>query len=225
MKKFEVNKSYVFGFIGDSDLKVTIKVVKRTAKFLTFEESNGEQAKRKIQVSDEGEYINPYGVYSMSPTCRAKNEVKEEDAQEEQEVEDEGMVDFYKQTAINYGVDYEEVLEIVESGKPLYEELDFLVRKGKFKGTKGNWEIEGDLDDLRVEVKDEESPNYFIPKNIAYVVQGGDEIPRYEEAEANARLIKNSPKLLDLVIRLSFSKKEIDLRNQAKDLLKDILGG
>lgn len=73
---FEVGKTYVMGFICDSDLKVNWKCIKRTSSFVTFEDvRNKEQMRRKINTYS-GEESVLEGNYSMAPSIRARNVVK-----------------------------------------------------------------------------------------------------------------------------------------------------
>ena len=36
MKKFEIGKTYIYKFIGDRDVAVPCKIIKRTAKTVTY---------------------------------------------------------------------------------------------------------------------------------------------------------------------------------------------
>ena len=62
-------------WITNSDLKTLWTVTKRTAKTLTIESHNGRIEKRRIKMCNHSnsEYINPFGIYSMSPVLYAKN--------------------------------------------------------------------------------------------------------------------------------------------------------
>lgn len=79
MKKFEVGKQYVHGWIGDSDLFTTWTVIKRTAKTITIKEE-GTQLDRvktcriidRLSQWEGAECVFPFGQYSMAPTLRAK---------------------------------------------------------------------------------------------------------------------------------------------------------
>lgn len=69
---FKAGKSYTMLFIGDSDLKVPVKVLKRTKKTVTVK-IHGDDAKRiKIHTDEIGEYIYPEGTYSMCPRAHSK---------------------------------------------------------------------------------------------------------------------------------------------------------
>ena len=59
---FEVGESYTFGWIGDSELKSTIKVTKRTKCFISFI-YGGEVVKAKINSYKDSEYVYPSGQY------------------------------------------------------------------------------------------------------------------------------------------------------------------
>lgn len=76
MMNFEENKKYRFGFISDSSIEVVITVIKRTPKTITFFIEGEKEIKRKVFSDENGEYVFPYGKYSMSPVCRAKNKIK-----------------------------------------------------------------------------------------------------------------------------------------------------
>lgn len=65
----------------------------------------------------------------------------------------------------------------------------------KTKHTKGNWQKEGELDNLEVTA---EHPKTGIHDRICKVVnwETADRLPRYEEYEANAKLIAAAPEML-----------------------------
>lgn len=69
---FTNGQTYFYMFIGDSDLRPKINIVKRTAKTVTFEQY-GKLETVKIHADEDGEYFYPKGRYSMAPICRAKN--------------------------------------------------------------------------------------------------------------------------------------------------------
>ena len=71
MIAFEINKTYQMRFIGDSELIVPVKILKRTAKSVRIE-LNGNQKTCRIKEWGESEYILPEGSYSMAPSCRAE---------------------------------------------------------------------------------------------------------------------------------------------------------
>lgn len=70
--QFEVGKSYWTRSICDYDCIITIKVLARTAKFITAEV--GGKTKRlgvKVCQYDNAERCDPWGRYSMSPVISA----------------------------------------------------------------------------------------------------------------------------------------------------------
>lgn len=74
MKKFEINKEYTHGWIGDSSLFTTWKVTDRTATTITI--TDGKETRKCRIVKDLSEYENaecvrPFGKYSMCPILRA----------------------------------------------------------------------------------------------------------------------------------------------------------
>ena len=74
MKKFEIGKSYTHGWIGDSELFTTWKVIARTAQTVTITDGT-ETKKCKIikQITEwrNAESIYPFGKYSMCPILSA----------------------------------------------------------------------------------------------------------------------------------------------------------
>ena len=74
MKKFEVGQSYTHGWIGDSNLFTTWKVIKRTAQTITITDGKKTKTCRIIkQISEwnDAESVYPFGQYSMCPTLHA----------------------------------------------------------------------------------------------------------------------------------------------------------
>ena len=68
---FQNGQTYTFNYIGDSSARVEVRVLKRTAKFVTIK-MHGEDVKRcKVFELDGAEAIRPQGSYSMAPICRA----------------------------------------------------------------------------------------------------------------------------------------------------------
>lgn len=64
--------------------------------------------------------------------------------------------------------------------------------------TPGPWKVIGSLDDLSVVNMDSDDLGSCDGvRRVAHVVQGGYEIPNYDEAEANARLIAAAPELVE----------------------------
>jgi len=73
--KFETNKTYLMTFATDSDLKVPFKVIGRTDKTLQIKDNrDGNVMRKKIKVYNGEEFVEPYGVYSMSPVLRSSKE-------------------------------------------------------------------------------------------------------------------------------------------------------
>ncbi len=80
--KFEVGKTYATRSICDHECIFKVKIIKRTAKTVTYEYM-GDTRRSKIYTDENGEYIQP-DHYSMAPTFRAgRDEVVEEPAKEE----------------------------------------------------------------------------------------------------------------------------------------------
>ena len=75
MKKFEVGKSYVHGWAGDSELTTTWEVIARTAQTITIKNGN-EIRKRRINKTltewNKAETVLPFGDYSMAPILTAE---------------------------------------------------------------------------------------------------------------------------------------------------------
>lgn len=66
MRRFEVGKTYEYGYICDSQLKVPVVIERRTEKNIWI---NGKR--KKIHIDTRGEWIYPVGVYSMAPVLSA----------------------------------------------------------------------------------------------------------------------------------------------------------
>jgi hypothetical protein len=73
MKKFEIGHTYFDHWACDTDTISAIKIVGRTAKFVTFERA-GKTRRAKIYTDDHGEYIMP-DRYSMACVYRAEREL------------------------------------------------------------------------------------------------------------------------------------------------------
>ena len=74
MKSFEIGKKYFARSVCDSDCKFYIRVLQRSAKFLTFLDLDGNVKKSIIKVDSDGnEFIRPE-KYSFAPVFRAYNE-------------------------------------------------------------------------------------------------------------------------------------------------------
>ena len=65
--KFETNKEYKTTSICDHTCVIAITVAKRTPKTIVTTEGK----RFRIGMYEGVEYINPWGVYSMSPVIRA----------------------------------------------------------------------------------------------------------------------------------------------------------
>ena len=72
IRTFEIDKTYTFRFIGDSDSCVPVKVLKGTAKFVTIQVRNDKPVKCGVRVWDGVESCYPLGKYSMAPILRAE---------------------------------------------------------------------------------------------------------------------------------------------------------
>ena len=77
MNTFEIGKEYFARSACDHDCIFTVKIVKRTAKTVTFLR-NGKEHRTKLFTDDHGEYIAPYR-YSMAPIFRAEHEIQPEE--------------------------------------------------------------------------------------------------------------------------------------------------
>lgn len=80
MKKFEVGHVYFDQYACDHETLTTIKIVKRTAKTVTFERS-GKTRRAKLYENADGEYIIP-DHYSMAPIYRAERELLDEEPEQ-----------------------------------------------------------------------------------------------------------------------------------------------
>ena len=78
--RFEVGKKYKHGYIGDSNLFTTYKVVNRTKCFIHIEPTspNDPDPIKKVKTYNyKGvEHCRPDGTYSMCPILSAEKEVK-----------------------------------------------------------------------------------------------------------------------------------------------------
>ena len=71
IKTFEIDKTYTFRFIGDADSCVPVKILKRTAKFVTVQVRNEEPTRCKVKIWNGSESCYPLGTYSMCPILSA----------------------------------------------------------------------------------------------------------------------------------------------------------
>lgn len=81
MKKFEVGHTYFDQYACDHETLSTIKIVKRTAKTVTFER-HGKTRRAKLYEDRNGEYIIP-DHYSMACVYRAERELLDEEPEQE----------------------------------------------------------------------------------------------------------------------------------------------
>ena len=74
---FQVNNTYAIKYIGDSQMEDHATVIKRTKCFATVVTKGGETHRAKIRTSiyDDGEFLLPYGDYSMAPVMRANRQI------------------------------------------------------------------------------------------------------------------------------------------------------
>ena len=72
IKTFEIDKTYTFRFIGDSDSCVPVKILNRTAKFVTVKTRGEDPIRCKIYIYDGAERCRPLGTYSMCPVLSAE---------------------------------------------------------------------------------------------------------------------------------------------------------
>lgn len=71
MKTFTTNQQLSTRSICDHDCIFEGVIVKRTAKTVTINTRMKGEARCKIHLNDEGEFIFPFGRYSMAPVFRA----------------------------------------------------------------------------------------------------------------------------------------------------------
>lgn len=80
--KFEEGKTYATPSICDSAMMVTVTILKRTAKRVTFLK-NGKPKTVGINIYEGVEQISPWGKYSFSPTIGADDLVEQKVAKPE----------------------------------------------------------------------------------------------------------------------------------------------
>lgn len=73
--KFQTGQTAACRSLGDHNCVWVFTVIKRTAKFVTLEDSNGETYRVGVYDWDGAEACKPFGRYSMAPTLRADREV------------------------------------------------------------------------------------------------------------------------------------------------------
>lgn len=70
---FYPNTTYEIRYIGDSTLKTPMTVTRRTEKSVWVRVRNEAETRLKVYNNGDSEYVLPFGNYSMSPACYAKN--------------------------------------------------------------------------------------------------------------------------------------------------------
>jgi len=71
---FQAGNTYSGRFVGDADAVFKITVLKRSAKFVTIENPMQPGQTKRCAIQEEldgGEFIKPFGSYSMAPYCKA----------------------------------------------------------------------------------------------------------------------------------------------------------
>lgn len=120
MKKFEVGHTYFDQYACDHETLSTIKIVKRTAKTVTFER-HGKTRRAKLYEDCNGEYIIP-DHYSMACVYRAERELLDE--KPEQEV----ITDYAVSENLLVLTAGEKIIEQLFGGSNFRKkELDFLI--------------------------------------------------------------------------------------------------
>lgn len=71
LKQFTVGQKLSTRSICDADCVFQGEVLKRTAKTVTIKTRMEGETRCKVHTGDEGEFIFPYGRYSMAPVFRA----------------------------------------------------------------------------------------------------------------------------------------------------------
>lgn len=120
MKKFEVGHTYFDQYACDHETLTTIKIIKRTAKTVTFER-HGKTRRAKLYENADGEYIMP-DHYSMAPVYRAERELLDE------EPEQEVITDYAVSENLLVLTAGEKIIEQLFGGSNFRKkELDFLI--------------------------------------------------------------------------------------------------
>lgn len=120
MKKFEVGHTYFDQYACDHETLSTIKIVKRTAKTVTFER-HGKTRRAKLYEDCNGEYIIP-DHYSMACVYRAERELLDE------EPEQEVITDYTVSENLLVLTAGEKIIEQLFGGSNFRKkELDFLI--------------------------------------------------------------------------------------------------
>lgn len=71
MNEFKIGQKLSSRSICDSNCKFEGEVLKRTAKTVTIKTPMRGEARCKIHMNTAGEFIFPYGRYSMAPVFQA----------------------------------------------------------------------------------------------------------------------------------------------------------
>lgn len=120
MKKFEVGHTYFDQYACDHETLSTIKIVKRTAKTVTFER-HGKTRRAKLYEDCNGEYIIP-DHYSMACVYRTERELLDE------EPEQEVITDYAVSENLLVLTAGEKIIEQLFGGSNFRKkELDFLI--------------------------------------------------------------------------------------------------
>lgn len=120
MKKFEVGHTYFDQYACDHETLSTIKIVKRTAKTVTFER-HGKTRRAKLYEDCNGEYIIP-DHYSMACVYRAERELLDE------EPEQQVITDYAVSENLLVLTAGEKIIEQLFGGSNFRKkELDFLI--------------------------------------------------------------------------------------------------
>ena len=120
MKKFEVGHTYFDQYACDHETLSTIKIVKRTAKTVTFAR-HGKTRRAKLYEDCNGEYIIP-DHYSMACVYRAERELLDE------EPEQEVITDYAVSENLLVLTAGEKIIEQLFGGSNFRKkELDFLI--------------------------------------------------------------------------------------------------
>lgn len=111
--KFEEGKTYATPSICDSAMMVTVTILKRTAKRVTFLK-NGKPKTVGINIYEGVEQISPWGKYSFSPTIGA-DDLVEQDVAKPEPIESKVLFE-----------NGETLADLLEEGKELFtpEQID-----------------------------------------------------------------------------------------------------
>jgi hypothetical protein len=69
--QFEVGKTYIMSWIGDSNLKTNFRILTRTAQTVTILKEHSKPQTCRIAICSDKETVSPEGRYSMSPVLFA----------------------------------------------------------------------------------------------------------------------------------------------------------